>query len=571
METRANYILIGASTLLAILGSLGFLIWLAGVQLDRQYATYGIYFEDVSGLGASGDVRFNGIAVGSVIALEIDPTDPSRVLTTVEIDATTPIRANTVAQLQSQGVTGVSYISLSGGTSDAAQLTAENGGLPIIASRRSTMQALVEDAPDLVTEATALLEQFRAMTGPENQAHVTAILSNLDTTSARLDEALNDFSDITGTVSDATAQISVFTDRLDGLAAAVTGTLTQAGDTLAAVTRTFDTADAVMTDAGPAITSATAAIASVEAMLNKDVPAILEDIKGTAAQARAAIIDLHDRSGTALDDLAATPDLLNARLVELQQSLLDANTAFAAVTEASDSFNTLVDGDGTLMVEEARDVLAAAQRTIATIEAITQDDVPAVVADIRAATATAAAAVDRIAADVTAATGRIEPITADAQATLTAARDLVVRAQTSLDSLDTTLTGADGALASAQTAFDSANGLMQTDLDPVLTDIRTAAESISTAVDQVAGDAPAITADLRALIAHADTVVAQVQSAVASSAPGIGDFARTGLPELSRLASDARGLVNSLDTMVRRVTNDPARFILDDRVPEYRR
>ena len=306
-------------------------------------------------------------------------------------------------------------------------------------------------------------------------------------------------------------------------------------------------------------------------MLNKDVPAILEDIKGTAAQARAAIIDLHDRSGTALDDLAATPDLLNARLVELQQSLLDANTAFAAVTEASDSFNTLVDGDGTLMVEEARDVLAAAQRTIATIEAITQDDVPAVVADIRAATATAAAAVDRIAADVTAATGRIEPITADAQATLTAARDLVVRAQSRLDSLDTTLTGADGALASAQTAFDSANGLMQTDLDPVLTDIRTAAERISTAVDQVAGDALAITADLRALIAHADTVVAQVQSAVASSAPGIGDFARTGLPELSRLASDARGLVNSLDTMVRRVTNDPARFILDDRVPEYRR
>jgi phospholipid/cholesterol/gamma-HCH transport system substrate-binding protein len=104
-----------------------------------------------------------------------------------------------------------------------------------------------------------------------------------------------------------------------------------------------------------------------------------------------------------------------------------------------------------------------------------------------------------------------------------------------------------------------------------LNDIRTAAGQISTAVDQVASDAPAITADLRALIARADTVVGQVQSAVAASAPGIGSFATNGLPELSRLASDARGLVNALDTMVRRVTNDPARFILDDRVPEYRR
>ncbi|WP_392338549.1 MlaD family protein [Loktanella salsilacus] len=571
METRANYLLIGAFTLLAIVGSLGFLIWLAGMQLDRQYATYGIYFDDVSGLGASGDVRFNGIAVGSVIALAIDPTDPSRVLTTVEIDAATPIRANTVAQLQSQGVTGVSYISLSGGTPDAAAPDVDASGLRIIASRRSTMQALVEDAPDLVAEATRLLEQFRQITGPENQAHVAAILGNLDTSSARLDEALNDFSDITGTVSEGVAQISVFTNRLDGLAAAVTHTLAQADETLASVTRTFDSADTVLMDAGPAVTSATAAIASVEAMLGNDVPAILADIAGTAAQARAAIADLQERSGTALDGLSATPDLLNARLAELEQSLQAANTAFAAVTTASDSFNTLVDGDGTLMVAEARDVLAAAQRSMATIEVIAQNDVPAVVADIRAATATAAAAVDRIAADLTAATGRIDPITADAQAALVAARDLLTRANASLDGLDTTLRGADGALASAQSVFTSADGLMQTDLEPALNDIRTAAGHISTAVDQVASDAPAITADLRALIARADTVVGQVQSAVAASAPGIGSFATNGLPELSRLASDARGLVNALDTMVRRVTNDPARFILDDRVPEYRR
>ncbi|MCF7698950.1 MlaD family protein [Loktanella sp. M215] len=571
METKANYILIGAFTLLAIVGSLGFLVWLAGLQLDRQYATYGIYFDDVSGLDASGDVRFNGLPVGRVIGLAIDPADPSRVLTTVEIDAATPVRANTVAQLQSQGVTGVSYISLSGGTVDAGPLIGVDGGLRIITSRRSTLQALVEDAPDLVTEATRLLEQFRAITGPENQAHVTGILGNLDTASARLDQALTDFSDITGTVSAATDQISRFTNRLDGLSAALTQTLTNADTTLAAVTRTFDSADTVLTDAAPAVAATTEAITSVRTMLRDEVPAILADMAATAAQARAAITDLHDRSGQALDGLAATPDLLNARLTELQQSLVDASTAFAAVTEASDSFNTLVYGDGTLMVAEARDVLATAQRTITTIAAITQDDVPAIVADIRTAVATATAAVDRVATDITGATSRLDPLATTAETTLTAARDLVVRAQGSLDGLNATLTGANGALASAQVAFDSATGLMQTDLAPVITDIRNAADRISTAADQVAGDAPAITADLRALIARADAVVAQVQGAVASSAPGIGTFATTGLPELSRLASDARGLVTSLDTLVRRIAQDPARFILDDRVPEYRR
>ena len=70
---------------------------------------------------------------------------------------------------------------------------------------------------------------------------------------------------------------------------------------------------------------------------------------------------------------------------------------------------------------------------------------------------------------------------------------------------------------------------------------------------------------------RADTVVAQVQSAIAASAPGIGDFAKTGLPELARLGAEARGLVTSLNSLVRRIDRDPARFLLDDRVPEYRR
>jgi phospholipid/cholesterol/gamma-HCH transport system substrate-binding protein len=65
--------------------------------------------------------------------------------------------------------------------------------------------------------------------------------------------------------------------------------------------------------------------------------------------------------------------------------------------------------------------------------------------------------------------------------------------------------------------------------------------------------------------------VAEVQGAVAASAPGISDFARTGLPELSRLGTEARGLFNALDSLVRRIERDPARFLLDNRVPEYRR
>ena len=89
METRANYILIGIFTLLSILGTLAFFIWLASFQVNKQYQSYGILFEDVSGLDPSGEVSFNGITVGRVIGLRIAQEDPSKVFTTIEIEADT--------------------------------------------------------------------------------------------------------------------------------------------------------------------------------------------------------------------------------------------------------------------------------------------------------------------------------------------------------------------------------------------------------------------------------------------------------------------------------------------------
>jgi phospholipid/cholesterol/gamma-HCH transport system substrate-binding protein len=109
METRANFVLIGAFTLFGILGSLGFFLWLAKVEVDRQYAYYDILFTDVSGLGDAGDVRYNGLPVGQVVRLSLDRDDPGKVRVRIEIDAATPVKTDTIATLELQGVTGVSY------------------------------------------------------------------------------------------------------------------------------------------------------------------------------------------------------------------------------------------------------------------------------------------------------------------------------------------------------------------------------------------------------------------------------------------------------------------------------
>ncbi|WP_113910858.1 MlaD family protein [Roseovarius dicentrarchi] len=525
METRANFILIGAFTLLGIIGSLVFAIWLSSVQLDRQYSQYGILFEDVSGLPTSGDVVFNGINVGRVIELYIYEPDPSKVYVGIEVDAETPVNENTVAQLSSSGVTGVAYISLSSKGGEAAPLTSDDGTPPIIPSRRSTVQQLVEDAPDLIAEATDLLKRFQVIAGPENQALVQNILTNLSTASGGLESALTDFSSITKTVSEATQQISGFSERLETLGAAAEETLANVDRTLSSATGAFDTANEVIGNSSAAIDSAGAAFAEAETLMRDQVPGIAAQISETITALNTAVTDISQRTAGTLDGFDQTATLLNARLTELETTLADASTGFEAITTASNSVNTLVAGDGTLMVADAREVLAGAKSTIAGIETVIDTDVPAVVSDIRGAVSTASAAIDQVARDLAGFTDRLDPLAND-----------------------------------TRTAVNAATA-----------DIRAATGRIGTAAQQVSDDLPQITADLRGLISRADNVVAQVQRITADAAPGIRNFTGNGLNELGRLSGEARTLVQSLERLVRRIGNDPARFLLDERVPEYRR
>lgn len=571
METRANYILIGVFTLLAILGTLGFFIWLASVQVNKQYQNYGILFDDVSGLDASGDVLFNGISVGRVIGLRIDDNDPAKVFTTIEIEADIPVRSDTVAQLQSQGVTGVSYISLSGGTPQAAPLAVNDDGVMIIPSRRSTVQTLVQEAPDLLIEATKLMEQFQKLAGPENQEYVTNILRNLDASSGRLDEAINDFSEITGTVREATSHITQFTERLDAIGATVATTLEQADSTLIAATSAFESADTALAGSADAIAKAEGTFDQARQILDEDVPRILAQLSDAATSTNSAIADLQARSGATLDGFSETATLLNARLAELEQTLAEANTAFIAVTEASDGFDNLVEGDGTAMVAEARLVLDDAKRAITTIETVVTNDVPVIMTDIRTGVARANKAVEDVAANLTNATDQLDPMAEAAQEAIASANALFGRAQSSLATLDTTLTTAQGTLGSAQTSFDAATNVLDTDLGPMVADIRSASDQITQAVTEVSRDVPEIAAELRALIARSDAVVGQIQRAVSQSAPAVDSFASRGLPEITRLAADARSLLKTLSDISRKIDRDPAGFILDGRVPEYRR
>jgi phospholipid/cholesterol/gamma-HCH transport system substrate-binding protein len=188
METRARYVLIGLFALAIIAAGFGFVYWLENAAGFGERARYRIRFEgSVSGLLLGSPVQFNGIRVGEVTGLDLDPADPQSVVVTIAVDETTPIRADTAVDLAFGGLTGVPEVALTGGSPEAAALEATDGQPPLLVAAAGTGVDWTEAARQAFARVDTLLA--------DNSEALKNTLSNLDTFSealARNSESLDD-------------------------------------------------------------------------------------------------------------------------------------------------------------------------------------------------------------------------------------------------------------------------------------------------------------------------------------------------------------------------------------------
>lgn len=175
METRANYVLIGAFTLLISLGLLGFGLWAAKFSSERHFQQYRVVFtEAVTGLSVGSPVQYNGIAVGSITDLDLDPTDPRKVIAQLRLNATTPVKTDTQAKLAISSLTGPPIIQLTGGSPQAARLVdSSNEAVPQIATAPSALQNISDTANRIVERMDEILSDA-------NVASITATLQHLE-------------------------------------------------------------------------------------------------------------------------------------------------------------------------------------------------------------------------------------------------------------------------------------------------------------------------------------------------------------------------------------------------------
>jgi phospholipid/cholesterol/gamma-HCH transport system substrate-binding protein len=282
METRAHHILIGLFTVFGIGAALLFVLWLGKSGVDRQYTQYDIVFQEaVTGLSRGSTVEFNGIRVGDVASLRLDPADPRRVLARVRVERDAPVRSDTRALLVPAGITGLFFIRFSSGDDpNSTPLLPQDNSIPAIIAQPSPMSRLMADGEDVMTNVNQVLIRITDLLSQENVARLDATLHNLQEFTGALAERRDDLS----AAIDATSSLLQTTDQLVDVE--LRGALADARKSVAALERTRGSIEGVVSDNRGNLDTGLRGLA--------DVGPAMTELRGTMASLRAITRELEE-------------------------------------------------------------------------------------------------------------------------------------------------------------------------------------------------------------------------------------------------------------------------------------
>jgi len=179
METKANYVVIGLFALAVVFGVFGFVYWFQNIGGNGERAYYSAVFDgSVSGLRTGSSVLFNGIRVGEVTNLKLDPQRPKQVIAVIAIEKSVAVRKDTEVGLEFAGLTGVASVALKGGSSNSAALVGDKANPPLLTAAPGAAQDVTQGARDTLRRLDSFID--------ENREAFHNALSNLDAFSQSL-------------------------------------------------------------------------------------------------------------------------------------------------------------------------------------------------------------------------------------------------------------------------------------------------------------------------------------------------------------------------------------------------
>lgn len=519
METRANYIAVGFFTITAMILAFVVVYWFGRYDGAEELVPLDIRIEgSVSGLGAGSYVRFNGIEVGRVSDLQLDPEDPRHVVVKTMVNRNVPIRQDTRASVGIRGLSGGAFIALEGGTADLPLLLKEvspEGPPARIEGDPAAIADLLERVNELTIRAEKVVETVEQFV-TSNSETVSRTLSNAEVFSKALADNADGVNRFLSSASDVAVSLENLSGKLDGSVSqaeailnavepgAVKETVDGARDFVSALARQRDS----VSEALKGVTETAERINVFSQRLNASmdkIDAVIEAVD--PATLRTAVDDI----GRAAKSAGAIVERIDPAKVE--QTIDDLSQTASAAREISSSI------DSQALKGLVDDLSSASSDVAELVAALDSNQMNQTVGDI----ASAARDAQKVVEDVSQVTRRFADRGDDVDKIFDDAVELSQRLNASSKRVDGLLDQVDSILGS-----DAADGVI---------------------------------AEARETLASFRRSAANLDQRVNEVAAGINRFTGRGLGDTQTLIRDARRSINRIDRVIRNLENNPSALI----------
>jgi len=238
LEPKANYTLIGLIVLLLTATLISSLLWLSVGFERKKYDFYSVYIhESVSGLSEESSVKFNGVVVGSVKVVELDPVDPQQIKLTLKIEQGTPITTSTIATLVMQGITGNTFLGLSALTPTLEPLQKiPDEPYPVIPYKASFFSRLEKNITDVTNGVKRVFDKENAKLLKQSLTNLEAITETIAKNHKNIDESLHDLPIVMRDLKSGVRELSSTIKNISTASTQVTSTMKAGEDSIKKIT-----------------------------------------------------------------------------------------------------------------------------------------------------------------------------------------------------------------------------------------------------------------------------------------------------------------------------------------------
>ncbi len=304
-------LLLGAILIVAVL-------WLAsGGNLQKKYDLYlAILEESVAGLNLNAPVKYNGVDVGKVQSIQLDPVNPERVQLIFAIERGTPIKVDTVAVLKTQGLTGIAYVELDGGAKNAAPLVATGQQkYPIIQTKPSLSTRLENILTTVLAKLDNTSSNIDSLLSRENQEAFKSILADIAIVSktiasrkAEIDAGIANAAHAADNTARATQKLNPIVDKIEPVIDQLNITIAQINRSAVAIEKAGNEAAIASTSAGKTVTSVGANIERYSTETLPEVQRLLAELNELSTSLKRLIEQTERDPASLLRGRSSVPD-----------------------------------------------------------------------------------------------------------------------------------------------------------------------------------------------------------------------------------------------------------------------